>query len=298
MYHLGAAKSRIAPGLRAHCGHASSTGASVCVGRPSAQDFCAELASTCSENATDCAAWASALTAGDVTDIAGNTLGCRIYHVLAAKADAAPGTAAHCTHASEFGGGQCIDTTTQSPDVAQASFCERFISTCGTGLGWSTASACDAAVSQLPAGISGQTQFNTAACREYHLGVAITFGVGEPNRMLHCTHASDDGGNVCVGSAPGISNAAGATGASSTNNDDLDDTAIVAIVLAIFFGIIIIAMAEMHYQRAAREYRLYLAKEKALSGSPSLGMTHNPTYSGPKKDLYTGTQETITGFDD
>ena len=54
---------------------------------------------------------------------------------------------------------------TEATDEAIVNFCGSFISTCGTSLGWSSASSCRASVVRLMTGDSGDVGGNTLACR-------------------------------------------------------------------------------------------------------------------------------------
>lgn len=270
MYHLGVAKMRngIGAHLRTHCSHASSNGGGVCTGAPSVADFCAEYAATCSMNATVCQGWAANLTAGTVGDISGNTLACRAYHVLAAKSNAPPGAEAHCGHASQLGGGVCVDATPETNEDINGVFCDDFILTCGTERGYISAQQCRSGVSAYRSGEVGDQDGDSFACRNTYLQMALN-----GDRVdLNCDSASPDS-RVCADLQ-----VAASSSSSSADHDDLGDAAITAIFLAVIFGIFIIVIAEMHYQRAAREHRNYIAKERARAPSGTVAMHSNPTY--------------------
>ena len=67
---------------------------------------------------------------GFVGDTTGNSFSCREYHVGAAKGDADT----HCPHASNYGGGICVDST----QVRITSFCTLYKSRCADTGKWLT----------------------------------------------------------------------------------------------------------------------------------------------------------------
>jgi hypothetical protein len=94
IYHAGAAKD--APEL--HCVHAGPGGASVC--GDNCEGFCTIAASACPDTFTDDAACMTACAAYDMTepydvsDVAGDTFACRLYHLTVATNLPAE----HCPH--------------------------------------------------------------------------------------------------------------------------------------------------------------------------------------------------------
>ena len=78
------------------------------------------------------------------------------YHLGVAQSSAP--TRPHCGHASQTGEGVCVNTTVSA-------FCSRFIGTCGTSLGWSSANACVAEVTGYIDGASGSVSGDTLGCR-------------------------------------------------------------------------------------------------------------------------------------
>ena len=87
----------------------------------------------------------------------------------------------HCAHAGPDGGGVCVPA-----------FCESYETVCVIPGHSAPFSDCPAAYGSMDPGTAGDISGDTAACREYHLGVALT----SPD--VHCPHASPDGGGVCV----------------------------------------------------------------------------------------------------
>jgi hypothetical protein len=77
---------------------------------PSCADYCTAIMANCTGDMNqqyttldNCMASCKAMPVGATTDTSGNTLGCRLYHAMAAKAD--PMT--HCPHAGPGGAGMC-----------------------------------------------------------------------------------------------------------------------------------------------------------------------------------------------
>jgi hypothetical protein len=71
-------------------------------------DFCAGEIVTCADTYADeaaCLAECGNWVCGAEGDTAGDTLGCRVYHLGAAQTDAAT----HCPHTAADGGGVCVD---------------------------------------------------------------------------------------------------------------------------------------------------------------------------------------------
>ena len=198
IYHLGAARANAAPGRVAHCGHASSTGARVCSGVATPEDFCSYFVDVCGETASagswtttgSCMTSAGSLLSGGSGSTSGNTLGCRAYHLsVAATARGREGdadVALHCGHASLSGGGIC-----SGPSTAEE-FCSEYLTVCPS-VSWANIQSCSEAVPGYISGTAGSTTRNTLACRVYHLGAAKT----DPE--THCSHAGGTGGGVCVG---------------------------------------------------------------------------------------------------
>ena len=95
-----------------HCPHAGPNGAGVCVdaAAPTCETYCKQYFSSCTKDLNlyvddaDCLAQCGDWYPGNVADVGGDTVGCRLYHAGAAMADAAT----HCPHAGPGGGGVCV----------------------------------------------------------------------------------------------------------------------------------------------------------------------------------------------
>ena len=217
-YHLALAMESAANAV-IHCPHASLSGGGVCVApstlppppSPPPLTFCEGFAATCTGvygapsygSPAECEATTSAMVQGAVGAAAfgragGNTLACRTFHLMLATTMAS-GPASHeihCPHASSTGGNTCVDSS-PPPPPPPSQFCATYQSTCVTGSHSPAYTDCATSIAQMAAGTPGSTAAtNTIACREYHLGLALT------NPSIHCPHASEGGGRVCVDPSP------------------------------------------------------------------------------------------------
>eukprot|EP00041_Stephanoeca_diplocostata_P032309 m.1032747 g.1032747 ORF g.1032747 m.1032747 type:complete len:996 (-) comp24126_c0_seq1:193-3180(-) len=217
VYHLKVAFIADAAGNDAarqlHCGHASRSGASVCVGTPTPTDFCDQFLSTCGTTygwtgAETCAEGVSSLLTGSAggagtpqQQTTTDTLGCRATMLSRAiGASSSSDVSTYCAQASARGVADDGSAPCSSAAPSIADFCTDFIDVCGVDDGWRDVRACVAMATRFLAGSKGSTSGNTSACRTYHLGVAKSSPAGSV-RDLHCTHASPSGGGVCEGFA-------------------------------------------------------------------------------------------------
>jgi hypothetical protein len=98
-YHAGAAKDMMMPEV--HCVHAGPGGAGPC--GTNCEGFCDIALSACPAIYADAAACAADCATFmdtepfDATDVAGNTLACRLYHLTVASSSA-DNAAIHCAH--------------------------------------------------------------------------------------------------------------------------------------------------------------------------------------------------------
>lgn len=166
---------------------------------PAAELTCASYCSSITANCTttnsqftgmtDCMASCTRYPLGALSDMSGNTLGCRIYHA-GAPAMTNPGT--HCLHAGPGGNGMCGDNC--------LGFCTLVLGSCtGTNMQYNgDMNACMTACAGYaiaPAYNSQQTMYNTFACRLYHATQAAV------NPTTHCPHTSASS-MTCVGTPP------------------------------------------------------------------------------------------------
>ncbi|MFT5430903.1 MAG: hypothetical protein ACI9OJ_001582, partial [Myxococcota bacterium] len=203
IYHLGVAGSDGDTSAATHCPHGAPDGGGVCVDLvdPTCANYCTTVTDACTGDNAQYADEAACLSycnvggqlpLGDVSDTAGNTVGCRSYHAgVAAGSDDDAGI--HCPHAGPTGGDVCgtwcdnychLSATNCSADN------ELFAddATCNT--------ACDAYETDAN---PGSTAGDSVQCRIYHLGVAGSDG--DTSAVVHCPHGDVDGGDVCVAAA-------------------------------------------------------------------------------------------------
>jgi hypothetical protein len=153
--------------------------------------YCGLYESGCADfseyaNTEDCLAQCGQWPAGLPNETAGDSLGCRTYHVTVANmADAK----LHCPHAGPSGGGVCV--AADAPTCGD--YCTTYFANCTNKLNsYKNMDDCQMQCATWYQGFDGQTDGDTVGCREYHAGVAI----GDPD--THCPHAGPGGGGVCV----------------------------------------------------------------------------------------------------
>lgn len=131
----------------------------------------------------------AAMATGAPADTSGNSLGCRINHLIQIKNGASAATL--CPAASPSGGDVCGSWCTV--------YCDLVMSTC-PGL-YADDEACAIACQAFDtSGQPGALTGNTVQCRLYHAFIA-TIG-GDADAVTHCPHAGPDGANVCVDPTP------------------------------------------------------------------------------------------------
>jgi hypothetical protein len=167
---------------------------------PTCAAYCTAITAACTGvnrqyGATDGAAMDSCMTActafmwsvGTSMDTSGNTLGCHLYHAMAA-AGSDLNHSTHCPHAGPLGGGMCGTSNCADFCADDAVVCSGTYATpdlCMTACAtWS-----DMGSATSPTAASG----NTLACRMYHLTAAAAAG----GAATHCPHTGATGGGVC-----------------------------------------------------------------------------------------------------
>lgn len=144
-------------------------------------DYCTAITANCTGATAQygsmeaCMGSCTAFDVGTAADTAGNTLGCRLYHAGAAKAD----PATHCVHAGPGGAGvcgaDCDGFCAIAADACAGTFADD--AACQTAC-----KAYDATESYDASDVAG----DTLACRLYHLTVATT------DAATHCPHILPD----------------------------------------------------------------------------------------------------------
>ena len=165
----------------------SGTSDSGSAATPDCNTYCTRIATNCTDvnsqysSMATCMASCTHFPVGTAADIAGNTLGCRIYHA----GNAATDPVTHCIHAGPSGGGHCGDPCDGFCSLVVAECPAQYpsASDCATTCaGYATTAAYSAAV----------TSGNDLSCRIYHATAAST----DPS--THCPHTGSDGGGVCI----------------------------------------------------------------------------------------------------
>ena len=207
LYHLGVAGTNPPSTAEVHCPHAAVDGGETCVDAPHPDPTCAEYCQlvqlSCQgpeaqyADETECLAYCETyaqLPLGAATDMAGNTVGCRLYHATVAGTSDIDAATIHCPHAGPSGGGVC------------GSWCDNYCFLEGQNCAadnaiFETVDDCMTACGDYDeTGAPGATDGDTVQCRIYHLGAAGNLDAGGPD--LHCPHGAVDGGGVCVGEPP------------------------------------------------------------------------------------------------
>jgi len=136
-------------------------------------------------NRNTCLTYCKQFPPGTWDDMTGNTLGCRVYHTLAAKLT---GDKTHCKHGGITGEDVCGTWC----DV----YCQLSETYClGNNQLYKSNSECMTACSQFSANsTSGVQEGNSVQCRIYHLGLA---GQSSALANTHCNYASSFGGFKC-----------------------------------------------------------------------------------------------------
>ena len=155
------------------------------------ENYCSLYATACKDfseyaNDEECLAQCAQWPVGQPNETAGDSLGCRTYHVeVAGMADAK----LHCPHAGPTGDGVCVSADAPTCD----DYCTTYFANCKAKLNLYTDMAdCTDQCSEWYPGIKDATAGDSVGCREYHAGVAI----GDPD--THCPHAGPGGADVCV----------------------------------------------------------------------------------------------------
>jgi hypothetical protein len=181
-------------GTTTSTGTGGTTTATTGTGGSMATLDCASYCSTIMKNCTGnnaqysseaaCKGTCAAFPPGALSDMAGDTLGCRLYH---AGAPAAGMPAMHCSHAGPGGGGVCGTSFCDA-------FCEIEAKVCpfGAMAPYADLAACKTGCGKFMKA-SGtynvlDTDKNTDFCRMYHLTVAATDAA---SAMTHCAHTKE-----------------------------------------------------------------------------------------------------------
>jgi hypothetical protein len=136
-----------------------------------------------------CATIAAKFPVGNVTDTAGNTAYCRLYHIRAGLV--AGDLVTHCPHAAPHGGTVC--------GGYPENYCQLITTACTTPttIQYTNAAACAKIAPAFTVGTFATDQStNSLACRTYHAKVALG------DAATHCVHAGVTGGGACGTTCP------------------------------------------------------------------------------------------------
>lgn len=147
--------------------------------------YCGAIQARCTDTLArygtmeECVASCTLLPVGALGEMAGHTLGCRIYHTEAAGEDAE----AHCEHAGPGGGLMCGASPCEG-------FCSMAPATCpGQWSANTCMNQCGNLTSTPPFSINSAG--DTVECRLYHLTAATV----DPG--THCAHTARNGNPIC-----------------------------------------------------------------------------------------------------
>jgi hypothetical protein len=162
-------------------------------GAPTCAAYCAAIQANCTAGnqqyttMNNCINSCAAIPAGTSADTSGNTLGCRLYHANAAKAD----PATHCVHAGPGGAGMC-GTNCQG-------YCQIALKYCtGTSQIYANATDCATVCATFPDtakfNVTDTTLQNkkATACLLYHVQEASS---APPDHCIGDLERSDGGVN-------------------------------------------------------------------------------------------------------
>jgi len=211
-----------------HCPHCSPSGNGVCGSK--CDNYCYTMGVTCptqAAGALPCAGFCSPMPPGNITDVSGDTVDCRIYHANNANIT---GDATHCLHATPSGGGVCGTPCNV--------YCGLALSVCTGSLAlYNSTATCQTACAGLNAtGLPGAVSGDTLQCRIYHLGAASATG----NTSYHCPHggvnsATCGGSSSSTSSSTSSSSSSSGTGSSTTGGIESLIASLILLVTVLLF---------------------------------------------------------------
>ena len=167
----------------------TSTGAPV---ELTCENYCGIYATACKDfaeydNPEACLSQCKQCPPGEVNATAGDTLGCRLYHVGVA---ATTEPMVHCPHSGPNGAATCVEAGAPTCEA----YCTQYFSSCTADLNLYAGdmAACMTQCAPWWPGKMGDAGGDSIGCRLYHAGVAMA----DPG--THCPHAGPGGADVCV----------------------------------------------------------------------------------------------------
>lgn len=155
------------------------------------ENYCALYATGCADfseyaNDQDCLSQCKQWPPGIAGETAGDSLGCRLYHVGVANTTDPD---VHCPHSGPTGDGVCV---AKDAPLCQ-DYCDTYLKNCTDKLNlYIDAADCLAQCGEWYPGTYADTTGDTVGCRLYHAGVAMA------DANTHCPHAGPGGAMVCV----------------------------------------------------------------------------------------------------
>lgn len=164
--------------------------------------YCTEISTACTAAnqqynpaLMNCAATCAKFAMGTGTDMAGDTLGCRLWHIQNITVRAQP-AATHCAHAGPAGAALAAATGVCGANAC-ANFCKLQVSVCGTAQ-YASEAECNtmcAGFAKTPEYNAATTSGNTLACRVYHITNAA---VSAAAATTHCPHTGPTPAAACI----------------------------------------------------------------------------------------------------
>jgi hypothetical protein len=157
----------------------------------SCESYCGIYATACDDvseydNDAACMAQCSQWPVGELNATAGDSLGCRLYHVTVASTT---DPLVHCPHAGPSGAAVCVDGA--APTCAD--YCAKYFENCKDDLNlYNDEADCATQCAGWYPGVKDDVGGDSVGCRLYHAGAALA------DAPLHCPHAGPGGADVCV----------------------------------------------------------------------------------------------------
>jgi len=155
------------------------------------ESYCEIYATACKDfseydNTDACLAQCGQWPPGEVNATAGDSLGCRLYHVTVASTT---DPNVHCPHAGPNGAATCVEAGAPTCEA----YCNKYFANCKDDLNLYVDEAdCAAKCAEWYPGKENDAAGDSVGCRLYHAGAALG------DAPLHCPHAGPGGADVCV----------------------------------------------------------------------------------------------------
>lgn len=157
----------------------------------SCSEYCALYMDACQDfseyaNAPHCMDHCAQWPEGIPDETAGDSLGCRTYHVTVAGSTEPQ---LHCPHSGPSGMHTCVDEDAPDCDL----YCTRYFNNCEGELNlWASMDECTSTCAQWYPGQATDTSGHSIGCRAYYANLAAG------NAQMHCGNAGPGGGQMCV----------------------------------------------------------------------------------------------------